>query len=781
MSQSDVRLASQTDVRLVPSDVRLAQSDVQLAQSDASIIWHQLAEHIDALAAAWENGGPPPLADFIPAGPPSLRRLTLLEAVKVDLEYRWKQPAWRKTIEDYVVDFPELAADGAAPCDIIYEEFHIRRSAGESVTVDEYCRRFPTRADELRRLVPVDSIERSTTVMTGGRRLPVFEAGQRVDDFDLLAPLGEGAFATVFLARQLSMQRIVALKISRDRGSESQTLAQLDHPHIVRVFDQRKLAEHKLKLLYMQHVAGGTLQGVIEHARRTPPTERSGRTLIEAIDAALAQRGESPPSDSMTRYRLQNAGWPEIVCWIGSRLAGALAYAHDRGVLHRDVKPANVLVAAEGHPKLADFNISFSKLDGATPAAYFGGSLAYMSPEQLEACDPAHERQPDELDGRSDVYSLGVMLWELLTLRRPFAEDALPDAWGQALASMTAIRRAGVPQQALALVPVDCPAGIVDALQKSLAPEPVDRYESAGELARDLDLCLQPRAQALLHTRRSWSRFFKRHPVAATIGIGMVPNVVMCLLNIAYNWNEILNRLGPDDQRVFQLQILVINTVAYTIGLSYVFATRGKLFVTLVRLARGEKVDPPPSAELVGRCLTLGRATAVITAALWATSGFVFPAWIHFGAGTTSQLSSEHFAHFVVSNLLCGLVAATQTYFVVTFFAVRFCYPWLVRARAPDAREIGDLATLSRRGRNFLALTVSVPFFALLALVLINFERSVIAALSGIGLLGCGLAYWLDIVIRGDLTALAGTMNPGGDALLASDTIDSLLTGSRRR
>jgi eukaryotic-like serine/threonine-protein kinase len=215
--------------------------------------------------------------------------------------------------------------------------------------------------------------------------------------------------------------------------------------------------------------------------------------------------------------------------------------------------------------------------------------------------------------------------------------------------------------------------------------------------------------------------------------------------------------------------------------LGYIYLTRGKLFLTLFRLARGEKPAAPPSAELVGRCLTLGRATAGITAALWAVSGFVFPAWIHLGAGTTSQLSSEHFAHFVVSNLLCGLVAATQTYFVVTFFAVRFCYPWLVRARVPDAREIGDLSTLSRRGRNFLALTVSVPFLALLALVLINFERSVIAALSGIGLLGCGLAYGLDMVIRGDLTALAGTMNPGGDALLASDTIDSLMSGSRRR
>ena len=268
---------------------------------------------------------------------------------------------------------------------------------------------------------------------------------------------------------------------------------------------------------------------------------------------------------------------------------------------------------------------------------------------------------------------------------------------------MTSIRRAGVQAERLARVPADCPAAVVDVLLKSLAPEPDDRYASAAELARDLDLCLQPRAQSLLHTRRHWSSFFKRHPVASTIGCGLVPNVIMCVLNIAYNWNEILNRLGPDDRSVFSLQIVVVNTVAYAIGLGYICLTRGKLFQTLTRLARGEKVDPPPSGDLVSRCLTLGLATAVITAALWATSGFVFPAWIQFDAGATSQLSREHFTHFVVSNLLCGLVAATQSYYVLTFFAVRFCYPWLVRARLPDAREIANLATLARRGQIFLA------------------------------------------------------------------------------
>ena len=137
--------------------------------------------------------------------------------------------------------------------------------------------------------------------------------------------------------------------------------------------------------------------------------------------------------------------WPETVCWLGVCLANALDYAHRRGVLHRDVKPANVLLTAEASPKLADFNVSFSsKLDGANPAAFFGGSLAYMSPEQLEAFNPASAREAGDLDGRSDLYSLCIILWELLTGRRPFRDDGLGENWARTLAGMTEQRRAGV-------------------------------------------------------------------------------------------------------------------------------------------------------------------------------------------------------------------------------------------------------------------------------------------------------------------------------------------------
>lgn len=751
----------------------------QGADADASVVWQRLSDQIDAFINAWEKGGPPQLAAFLPAVSTSERLLTLVELIKVDLEYRWKDSQWHKTIEQYVQDFPELASEDGPPCDIIYEEFHIRRAAGEAILPSDYYARFPQRCEELRRLLPADGSHQTSTLAAKGSRVPVFEAGQRVDDFDLLSPIGKGAFATVFLARQKSMQRLVALKISRDRGAEPQTLAQLDHPHIVRVFDHRQLPDRKLRLLYMQYVAGGTLQGVIEHAKTVPPLNRSGRTFLAGIDSTLEQRGEATPNDSLTRYRLQKASWAEIVCWLGARLAGALAYAHARGVLHRDVKPANVLVASEGHPKLADFNISFSKLDGATPAAYFGGSLAYMSPEQLEACDPTHSRSPEELDGRSDIYSLGVMLWELLTLRRPFSEEALPDSWGKALGKLTEIRRKGILPQDLARIPPEAPPMVIEVLKKCLAPQPADRYRTADELARELNLCLQPRAQSLLHIS-STTFLLKRYAVFATVAFGLIPNIVMSLLNIAYNWNAILYRLGPDERGIFLSQIMVVNGTAYTIGLGYICWSRGKLFVTLAKLARREKLDAPPGLDLVKRCLTLGTATAMITAALWTISGFVFPSWLYFVGGPTSELSSTHFWHFVVSNLLCGLIAATQSFYMVSFFAVRYCYPWLARARVADARETLDLTALARQARLFLVLTVSVPFLALLALVLINFDRTLIGVLCGIGLLGCDFAHWLDQAIRGDLAALASAMNPDGDALLLSDSMDSSLSDSRR-
>src|SRR5262249_51935228 len=154
-----------------------------------------------------------------------------------------------------------------------------------------------------------------------------------------------------------------------------------------------------------------------------------------------------------------------------------------QGVLHRDIKPANVLLTAEGSPCLADFNVGCcSKLDGAGPAALFGGSLAYMSPEQIEAFDPHHPRSPESVDGRSDVFALGVTLGELLPGPRPFAGEELCPDWRDTLAALAGCRRAGPPPEADAALPPGCPPGLAEVLRTCLAAEPDGRYATAGEL-----------------------------------------------------------------------------------------------------------------------------------------------------------------------------------------------------------------------------------------------------------------------------------------------------------
>src|SRR6202011_5758296 len=155
-----------------------------------------------------------------------------------------------------------------------------------------------------------------------------------------------------------------------------------------------------------------------------------------------------------------------------------------------------------------------------------------------------------------------------------------------------------------------------------------DRYPSAEVVARELDLCLPPRARALLHVTRSWRSIPKRFPVAAMVVAGLAPNVVLAALNIAYNVQGIVGKLSDHDQWVFfRIQIPVVNSVAYALGLGWFFNRFGRLFGSLGRLARGQPA-PELSADAGRLCLGLGDKMALVTALLWTISGLVFPTWM---------------------------------------------------------------------------------------------------------------------------------------------------------
>lgn len=764
-------------------------TDVVLAD-DNTQAWEALATRVDSLIGAWQSGPRPPgLSQFLPAEFTGARRLLLAELIKVDLEYRWQQFAFPKTIEEYLAEFPELAAGGNLPCDLIYEEYLVRRHLPDAPEAGDYFLRFPREAQRLKRMFNLQDSRAATTTLAVGARRPPVDVGGQIDDFDILVRLGEGAFASVFLARQRSMQRLVALKVSRDQGTESQTLAQMDHPGIVRVYDQRVLPAQRLRLMYMQHVLGGTLQSVLQASRNMPAGMRSGKTVLDAVDDALTNHGQSIPTDSHGRRRLAQFNWPATICWLGTRLAAALDYAHRHGVLHRDVKPANVLLDPDGGPKLADFNVSFSsKLDGATPAAYFGGSLAYMSPEQLEASNPDHDRQPDELDGRSDIYSLAVMLWELLTGTRPFGEERVAANMTDTLCQLAARRRAGVPPEAIAALPPDLPGGMKEVLLQCLSPEPADRPATAAIMARQLEICLQPRAIRLFRPQAgSLRQMFRKAPVWAIIVAGVVPHVIVSAFNLTFNAKAIISQLPPEQQTVFWgKQVLSINALAYSIGIIWGCWLAWPVLKTVRGLNRREAPDPQQLPTIRRRSLWLGDYISWMGYALWVISGLIFPLWL-LAAGPLQLKDMKYYGLFFVSQIICGLIAASQDFFMLTIVAVEGFYPLLIETGRTDDENVNQLLRLKRRSNIYLGLAVAAPFLAVTTLALMltmldltGWLKLAITVMPVIGIAGSLIAYQLNAAIQSDITTLTATLDPQRAAALSSlDTVDSFWAEGR--
>ena len=735
---------------------------VQVGPDPASHVWKAVTDHLEAFARAWESCGPPGLGGFLPADPPAVRRLVLVELVKLDLDFRL-QRGIPLELEDFVAEFPELGFGGGPPCDLVYEEFHLRRQAGRDPDPADYYRRFPGRAAELARLLGDTNSPRSTSVFAGQAHVGIDPGGQ-LDDFDLLALVGEGQFAKVFLARQRSMQRLVALKVSASRGAEAETLAQLDHPHIVRVYDQRFLPDRGVLLVYMPYLAGGTLANVLDRVRQVEPLERSGKILLGSVDAALERRGELPPAASAARGQWAARSWPGAVCSLGAKLARALDYAHSRGVLHRDVKPANVLLTAEGEPLLADFNVGCcSKLEGTGPAAFFGGSLPYMAPEHLEAFNPDHPRLPESLDGRADLFGLAVTLWELLTGRRPFGPEPLHENWPETLAALAERRRAGPCEDYVASFADGDVPGLRDVLLRCLDPDPNGRPATAGELARELELCLRPATRKLVRPEPGdWRAAVRRRPLLAILPPAIAVNALASLFNISYNRAEIIAH-WPAAEVVFERIVPAVNGILFPLAILLVALAVRPVRRGLRRLREGDPPGPDELARLRRRALRLGAITAGTCVACWAVAGVIWPIALRLAAGPPPD-GLQAYVHFLVSLVVCGLIAAAYPYFLVTFLAVRVLYPVLLGPAGPTSTDGLALRRVEGELGRYRAAATAVPLLAVALLASRGASHPfAVAALSVAGLAGVALAFLIESRTRSDLAALANVPTTLGD------------------
>ncbi len=268
--------------------------------------------------------------------------------------------------------------------------------------------------------------------------------------YKVLEILGRGAMGVVYLAQDPALNRRVALKtfhVSRDVDArdrqqfrerflrEAQSCGMLNHPNVVTLHDVVELPETESAFMAMEYVRGTNLKQLIQQ------------------------------SESFA---------PEFVISVVEQIAAGLDYAHSRGVIHRDVKPANILLTEENEAKITDFGIARFNASNLTHAGQLLGTPNYMAPEQIRG---------GEVDHRADLFSLGVLVYELLTRRKPFQGDNLT-----MVTHRIVYEEFEAPEQYVQNFPVELRA----VLSKALAKKPEDRYPDATTLAEDLRAAIGP-------------------------------------------------------------------------------------------------------------------------------------------------------------------------------------------------------------------------------------------------------------------------------------------------
>ncbi|MBC8874786.1 MAG: protein kinase, partial [Planctomycetes bacterium] len=360
-----------------------------------------------------------------------------IDAICAEFERAWKANKLPR-IEDYVVHVPEQARPIALQ-ELIAQDVDLRRAVAESVAPAEYHERFPENATRveaafklLDRREPALAPDRDQVVDQDDESRP-----DQIGRYKVLDILGKGGCGIVYLAEDTELNRRVALKAplankfsSPDelQRLEARTTAQFEHPGIVTVYDVFREADRVV--IVQQYIEGQDL-----------------RTLLKS---------EPPP--------------PEEAAELMAAIAEAVSFAHRRGFVHRDLKPGNILLDNEGKTYVADFGLALHESILRRRRGELSGTPAYMSPEQVRG-------ETHRLDGRSDIWSLGVILYEMLTGCAPFQGEDYAEVFDEILH-----REARPPREINPEVPDELERICLKCLQKRI----LDRYTVGNDLALDL-------------------------------------------------------------------------------------------------------------------------------------------------------------------------------------------------------------------------------------------------------------------------------------------------------
>jgi serine/threonine protein kinase len=437
------------------------------------------------------------------------------------------------------------------PVEELGEAFLERLRRGERPAIEEFIAKAPEHADEIRELFPALILLEQVKSDTSEEpvRLPSAAPPERIGDFRILREIGRGGMGIVYEAEQEALRRHVALKILptslaadsegvRRFQREARSAARLHHTNIVPVFDVGE--RDGIHYYAMQFIRGQSLSQVIRQLRTLPgmalnekatastapqplAADLAGSMIsghFQAAEADVVTPPDSEPilppvsdsdstptpdhSSAETLSSAHSAPFYRSVARIGMQAASALAYAHTQRLLHRDIKPSNLLLDVTGTVWVTDFGLAKEEGDDLTHTGDVVGTLQYIAPERFNR----------NADPRSDIYSLGLTLYELLTLRPAFR-----DTDRVRLVHAITHREPEAPRRLERHIPRDLETIVL----KAIAKEPMARYARAQDLQDDLNRFLldQP-----IHARRvsGWERMWRwrrRNPLVASLAAAL--------------------------------------------------------------------------------------------------------------------------------------------------------------------------------------------------------------------------------------------------------------------
>jgi len=407
---------------------------------------------------------------------------------------------------------------------------------GQQPNVDEFVKQYPEFESQIRQrinsLQEIDSLFdclMQADTSDFGAAVPEHNLiGQSLGDFGILSLIGTGGMGVVFLAKQVSLDREVALKVISDISGahkkslerfkrEAKVLAKISHPNIVLIYEVGEQGPYSY--FAMEYVKGVSLDKILTSIRNAKSDEKASDIMSKCLETQASildeKEADSPGGAEIDTDYIVNISRMII------SIASALDYAHKKGILHRDIKPSNILIDSDGTAKLVDFGLAKAETQQTiTLTGEFFGTPSYVSPEQI--------RKPETIDCRSDVYSLAATYYECLTFHPPFEGNTVNETLTGVIS-----REAVPPKRYCPRLSTDFNTVLLHALEKL----PEDRYQTAADFSADIANLLEFKpitAKRPSITQRAY-KAMRRNPLKISIvGISILVIVLGYFLLSSY-------------------------------------------------------------------------------------------------------------------------------------------------------------------------------------------------------------------------------------------------------